>query len=77
MTNQSTGTGDHAADPYTDAMLAGAEVEHASTEDADIVHHPRTSPAEPTLLDRQLDRSLLATDDEAQIDDSVIQPENS
>ena len=65
------------ADPYTEAMLAGAEVEQPSAEGDDVVHHPRTTPAAPTLPDREAERSLLTTDDEAQVDDSVIKPENS
>ncbi len=75
MTTQSAPGED--ADSYTDAMLAGAEVEQPSTEGNDVVHHPRTIPAAPTLPDRRPDRSLLTTDDEAQVDESVVNPENS
>ena len=74
MTTQPPG-GD--ADSYTEAMLAGAEVEQPSAEGDDVVHHPRTTPAAPTLPDRQPERSLLTTDDEAQVDDSVVEPGNS
>ncbi len=76
MNAQPTGTSEQ-PDPYTDAMLAGAEVEQSSTDADDVVHHPRTTPAEPTLTGQHAERSLLTTDDEAQVDDSVIKPGNS
>jgi hypothetical protein len=63
-------------DPQTAAMLAGAEIEQGPDDDG-VEHHPRTQPADPITNPPGTGAAPLTTDDDAQVPDSVIQPDNS
>jgi hypothetical protein len=75
-TNEGVTMPDEDPDPQTAAMLAGAEIEKGSDDDG-VEHHPRTHPVDLPVHPAGNVEAPLTTDDDAQVQDSVVQPDNS